>query len=115
MNEFLKYLRKGIVNTRGKKPIDKCEKILGTNTAVNAFGMFASEQEENIMIVVAAILQKWEAEKEFTKDELAIYRLGLTEFPIFLLECKAEQERKHQEKLDQLKANAESGAIPVQR
>lgn len=99
MHEFTKYLRKSFQNKRGKKPEDECEKILGLNGKVIEFANFYETHEEDILIFIASTLHKWEAEREFTKDDLALYRLGLTEMAVFMDKCVGERERKYKEEI----------------
>ncbi len=107
MHEFLKYLRKSLENLRGKRKEDECEQILGLNGKVDAFAAFYEAREDDILIFVAAMLAKFEAEKEFTKDDLAYYKLGLTELPVFLGKCVAERDRNNAEKIIKIQELAE--------
>lgn len=97
MHEYLKYLRKSLENQRGKKEKDICEKILGVNTKVNQFASFYEEHEEDLLVFTSATLAKWEAEKEFSSADLAIYRLGLTELAVFMGKCVLERDTKTKE------------------
>lgn len=99
MHELIKFLRKSFQNKRGKKPTDECEKILGLNGKVIEFANFYEAHEEDILVFVVATLSKWEAEKEFTKDELALYRLGLTEMAVFMGKCVEERDKKFEEEI----------------
>lgn len=110
MHEFLKFLRRSLTNSRGKKKEDECEKILGLNGKVNDFATFYEKHEEDILVFVAAALHKWEAEREFSKEELGIYRLGLTELPVFMAKCLAERERKFDEEIKNRQLFAEQQA-----
>ncbi len=103
MNDYLKYLRKSIDNQRGKKPADECEKVLGLNGVVNEFAEFYEKQESNLLVAVAALLNKWTSEKSFTKEELEVYKLALTELPVFMSKCVAERDRKNKEQLEKLR------------
>lgn len=97
MHELLKYLRKSLDNSRGRRKEDECEKILGSNTKVNEFALFYENHLEDILVLTSATLAKWESEKEFTSDDLALYRLGLTEFPVFMGKCIEERDRRMKE------------------
>lgn len=110
MNEFLKYLRKSLENQRGRKAEDECEKILGLNGRVNDFAAFYEKHEEDILVFTAAALHKWEGEREFNKEELAIYRLGLTEMAVFMEKCLTERDRKFAEEIKSRQLFAEQTA-----
>jgi hypothetical protein len=110
MHEFLKYLRKSLENCRGKKKEDECEKVLGLNGKVQEFAGFYERHEHDILTFIAAALHKWEAENEFDKDDLALYRLGLTELPVFLEKCVKERDRKHAERLAEIQQLSEQQA-----
>lgn len=107
MNELIKFLRKGIGNARGKRKEDECEKVLGNDAAVDSFASFWDHHAEELQIFVAVTLSEWEAKSSFSKEELEIYRLGLTELPMFFAKCIAERNRKLKELKDrQLPANS---------
>lgn len=105
MHEYLKYLRKSLENQRGRKKEDECERILGLNGKVNDFAAFYETHIEDILTFIAAAQHKWEAEKEFDSKDLAIYRLGLTEFAVFMGKCLDERDRKIKEQNDRQMAN----------
>lgn len=100
MNELIKHLRKGLDNRRGKKKEDICETLLGFNGKVWEFAKFYEQHEEDLLVFVAMTLHKWEAEKSFSKEELEIYRLGLTELPLFFGKCVTERDRKANEEFE---------------
>ncbi len=99
MHELMKYLRKSFQNKRGKKPNDGCEKILGLNGKVIEFANFYEAHEDDILIFIAATLHEWEAKKEFSSDDLALYRLGLTEMAVFMAKCVEERDKKFNEEI----------------
>ena len=99
MHEFIKYLRKSVENRRGKPKEDACERILGLNGKVNEFAAFYEQHEEDLFIAIAVILEKFQRDKTYTVEEMAIYRLALSELPLFMAACKDERDRKHDEDL----------------
>lgn len=110
MHEFIKYLRKSFQNKRGKKPEDQCEKILGLNGKVIEFANFYEAHQEDILVFMSATLHKWEAEKEFSKDDLALYRLGLTELPVFMENCVTERDKKYNEEVKRRQLSVDQAA-----
>ncbi len=106
MNHYIKYLRQSLDNRRGKRKQDECEQILGLNGKVNDFAAFFENHEDDFLIFIAATLQKFESDREFTKEELNIYRLGLTELPLFFIKCLEERERNMKEQVAKIQQMA---------
>lgn len=102
MNEFIKYLRKSFNNKRGKKAEDECERVLGLNGKVNEFATFYEKHEDDLLIVVASALENFSTSQTYTKEELAFYKLALTELPLFMDKCVKERDRKLQEAVNKI-------------
>lgn len=115
MNEFLKYLRKGLANQRGKKKEDACEKVLGYNGVVNKWANFYEEEQDNIFIFIASTLERFQATKTYSVEEMAVYRLAITEIPLFMSSCMAERDRKNQEQIEKIQKHVvETRQLPTQ-
>ncbi len=103
MDELIKFLRKSFENARGKRAQDTCEKVLGDPGKVEAFSVFFQQHEEDTAVFVAAKLNEWASKNSFSDKELDLYKLGLTEFPLFFAECLAERNRKNEEKITEIR------------
>ncbi len=113
MHELLKYLRKSFDNRRGKRKEDICEQILGLNGKVNEFATFFEQHEDDILTIVAAALQRFETEREFSKEDMNIYRLGLTELPLFFSDCLKERNNKFKDEIERRQLLAQQAADGV--
>ena len=107
MNEYLKYLRKGLNNKKGKKRENECEQILGLPHIVDQFAYFYEQNEEELFIFIAATLERFQATKTYTSEQMDIYRMALTELPLFMEKCQKERDRRNQEIIEENKRKAE--------
>lgn len=92
INELRKYL------SNQKREGMACEKILGTNTAVNKFAGFWDKSQDDLMVVAAVKLNEYLSGNTFTADELTAYRKGLADVSLFFAACSVEREEKIKEK-----------------
>ena len=115
MHEFIKYLRRSVDNRKGKSKEDVCERILGFNGKTQEFGNFYKAHEDDLFIFIAATLEKFQRDKTYTVEEMAIYRLALSELPLFMAQCKEETDRKREEEIAKIrKYNEDRQAVITQ-
>lgn len=98
INELRKYLK------NQKREGARCEKILGTNEAVNEFALFWDNFQDDLMIVAAVKLNEYLSGGSFNADELAAYRKGMADMSLFFAACKMERD----EKLEEVKQETET-------
>ncbi len=90
---MINELRKFLKNQASRKSQGQCEQTLGSNAPVIAFANFWAEHGEDLMVVAAAKLHKFEMEDSHDSAQGAYYRMGLADMGTFFQDCSLEIER----------------------
>ena len=91
LKELRKFLRK-------KQKLNECADLLGTNDLVYQFANFWDTYKDEIMLVAAVHLHRFELDCEYTKDEMAAYKKGLADTNLFFEKCSKEFEKQKKER-----------------
>lgn len=96
-DKYLKGLK--TFNESQKREIvefSECERILGNTSKVSAFGQFWEKHNDDFLTIGAKELFDFSTMQEYSRDELAAYRLGLGAIGKFFEKCFMEVQAKKQ-------------------
>lgn len=68
-----------------------CAAIIGSNSSVQNFAAFWRNNSMPMGVLAAKKLLDFVRDQDFTKEELATFKLGLAMFPEFMKECCQEE------------------------
>lgn len=91
---YYELIQKSIDNQKRKT---NCEKMLGTNTAVNKFASFYDQNFDNLQIVAMARQLEFMNDPRNHIEDLPAYTKGIADMIKMFVDCYTEREKNREE------------------
>ena len=75
------------------------EEVLATQEKVDEFSEVWDNNQEGLMLISASLMHNFVTRNDFNKEDLEMYKRGLTDFALFFEQCSVDRKKRINESL----------------